>query len=168
MNICIFSRNCIGIASGLSRDCLGNGSVHSRRNFDFFLRLHRAIPEETSKHFRTNLPSILPHKSLRHPHFRRLYQYFFCEKTCIYQKKAVSLQVELIFMPTRSNEISLFLAFCIEQYKQRHHLTGEQSMRLMDQYNVLDYLQTNYEPLHTQNAQWIMEDIDEFINLRKQ
>ena len=93
---------------------------------------------------------------------------FFCKKTCIYQKKAVSLQVELIFMPTRSNEISLFLAFCIEQYKQRHHLTGEQSMRLMDQYNVLDYLQTNYEPLHTQNAQWIMEDIDEFINHRKQ
>ena len=29
-------------------------------------------------------------------------------------------------MSTRSNEISLFLAFCIEQYKQRHNLTGEQ------------------------------------------
>ena len=26
MNICIFSRNCIGIASGLSRDCLGIAS----------------------------------------------------------------------------------------------------------------------------------------------
>ena len=71
-------------------------------------------------------------------------------------------------MSTRSNEISLFLAFCIEQYKQRHHLTGEQSMRILDQYGVLEYLEAGYEPLHTQSAQWIMEDIDEFINKRKQ
>ncbi len=71
-------------------------------------------------------------------------------------------------MSTRSNEISLFLAFCIEQYKQRHHLTGEQSMRVLDQYGVLEYLEAGYEPLHTQSAQWIMEDIDEFINKRKQ
>ena len=63
-------------------------------------------------------------------------------------------------MSTRSNEISLFLAFCIEQYKQRHNLTGE--------YGVLEYLEADYEPLHTQSAQWIMEDIDEFINKRKQ
>ena len=70
-------------------------------------------------------------------------------------------------MSTRSNEISLFLAFCIEQYKQRHHLTGEQSMRVLDQYGVLEYLEADYEPLHTQSAQWIMEDIDEFINKRK-
>ena len=67
-------------------------------------------------------------------------------------------------MSTRSNEISLFLAFCIEQYKQRHNLTGEQSMRILDQYGVLEYLEAGYEPLHTQSAQWIMEDIDEFIN----
>ena len=68
----------------------------------------------------------------------------------------------------RSNEISLFLAFCIFQYKQRHNLTGEQSMRILDQYGVLEYLEAGYEPLHTQSAQWIMEDIDEFINKRKQ
>ena len=29
---------------------------------------------------------------------------FFCKKTCIYQKKAVSLQVELIFMRARQNQ----------------------------------------------------------------
>ena len=71
-------------------------------------------------------------------------------------------------MSTRTDDISLFLAFCIEQYKQRHHLTGEQSMQLLNQYGVLEYLEECYEPLHTQSAQWIMEDIDEFINKRKQ
>lgn len=70
-------------------------------------------------------------------------------------------------MSTRTDDIALFLAFCIEQYKQRHHLTGEQSMQLLNQYGVLEYLEECYEPLHTQSAQWIMEDIDEFINKRK-
>ena len=80
--------------------------------------------------------------------------------------REVILQAKL--MSTRSNDISLFLAFCIEQYKQRYHLTGEQSMRILDQYGVLEYLEKDYEPLHTQSAQWLMEDIDEFINNRKQ
>ena len=71
-------------------------------------------------------------------------------------------------MSTRTDDISLFLAFCIEQYKQRHQLTGEQSMQLLNQYGVLEYLEECYEPLHTPSAQWIMEDIDEFINKRKQ
>ena len=36
-------------------------------------------------------------------------------------------------------------------------------MQLLNQYGVLEYLEECYEPLHTQSAQWIMEDIDEFI-----
>ena len=71
-------------------------------------------------------------------------------------------------MATRSNEISLFLAVCIEQYNRRHNLPGEESMPILDQYGLLEYLEAGYEPLHTQSAQWIMEDIDEFINKRKQ
>ena len=67
----------------------------------------------------------------------------------------------------RSNEISYFLSFCIEQYKQKHHLTGEQSMEELDKYGVLDYLERHYEVLHTQSAQWIVEDIEEFISNRK-
>ena len=89
---------------------------------------------------------------------------------CILPQSVVPLRqnTQCKNMSTRSNEISLFLAFCIEQYKQRHHLTGEQSMRILDQYGVLEYLEAGYEPLHTQSAQWIIEDIDEFINKRKQ
>ena len=67
----------------------------------------------------------------------------------------------------RSNEMSYFLSFCIEQYKQKHHLTGEQSMAELDKYGVLDYLERHYEVLHTQSAQWIVEDIEEFISNRK-
>ena len=41
----------------------------------------------------------------------------------------------------RSSEISYFLSFCIEQYKQKHRLTGEQAMKELDKYGVLDYLE---------------------------
>ena len=68
----------------------------------------------------------------------------------------------------RSNEISYFISFCIEQYKQQHHLTGEQAMLELDRYGVLEYLEEFYGVLHTQSAQWIVEDIDNFINKRKQ
>jgi len=40
-------------------------------------------------------------------------------------------------------------------------------MRQLDEYHVLDYLSEHYEVLHTQSRQWLMEDIDEFIKLRK-
>ena len=38
----------------------------------------------------------------------------------------------------------------------------------LDQYGVLEYLEEFYGVLHTQSSQWIVEDIDNFINKRKQ
>ena len=71
-------------------------------------------------------------------------------------------------MGKKEQDILYFISFCIEQYKQRHHMSGEQAMQELDQYGVLEYLEECYAPLHTQSAQWIMEDIDEFIEKRKQ
>ena len=71
-------------------------------------------------------------------------------------------------MDKRKQDIAYFVSFCIEQYKNAKHLTGEESMRLLDKYKVLDYLSEYYETLHTQSSQWILEDIDEFIRLRKE
>ncbi len=70
-------------------------------------------------------------------------------------------------MPPRSSEIAFFLSFCIEQYKQAHNLTGEQAMQVLDRYGVLDYLEEHYDVIHTQGARWILEDMDEFIENRK-
>ena len=83
------------------------------------------------------------------------------EKSCIFAAK-IYRRIDM-----RSNEISYFISFCIEQYKQKHHLTGEQAMLELDKYGVLEYLEEFYEVLHTQSAQWIVEDIDNYINQRK-
>jgi hypothetical protein len=41
-------------------------------------------------------------------------------------------------------------------------------MDILSHYQVLEYLSDHYEILHTQSRQWLMEDIDEFIKLRKE
>ncbi len=64
-------------------------------------------------------------------------------------------------------DIAYFVSFCIEQYKNAKGMTGEEAMNTLDKYGVLEYLEENFEILHTQSHQWILEDIDEFINIRR-
>lgn len=71
-------------------------------------------------------------------------------------------------MDKKKQDIAYFISFCIEQYKNEYHLTGAEAIRLLEKYRVLEYLSEHYEALHTQSHQWILEDIDEFIRLRKE
>lgn len=61
-----------------------------------------------------------------------------------------------------------FLAFCIEQYKKAKGLTGLEAMERLHCFGVLDYLAAHYEVLHTQSSQWLMEEIDDFIEKRRE
>ena len=70
-------------------------------------------------------------------------------------------------MDKKQQDIAYFLSFCTEQYKNEKHLSGKDAMVVLDKYGVLDYLAEHYEMLHTQSHQWLMEDIDEFISLRR-
>ena len=64
-------------------------------------------------------------------------------------------------------DIALFVAFCIEEYKTAKGMSGEQVYDLFTHYGVIDYLSQCFEPLHTQGRQWLIEEIDEFIDIRK-
>ena len=55
----------------------------------------------------------------------------------------------------------------IEEYGAAKGMTGEQVLDLFSQYGVTDYLSECFEPLHTQGRQWLIEEIDEFIGIRK-
>lgn len=46
--------------------------------------------------------------------------------------------------------VSLFKTFCLEQYKEKHQISGMEALQLFDRNDVLSYLQECYEPLHTQ------------------
>lgn len=45
-------------------------------------------------------------------------------------------------------------------------MVGEQVLDLFARYGVTDYLCQCFEPLHTQGRQWLMDEIDEFIEIR--
>lgn len=70
-------------------------------------------------------------------------------------------------MDKKQQDIAYFLSFCIEQYKNDKHLSGSDAIDVLGKYGVLDYLAEHYEMLHTQSCQWLMEDIDEYISLRR-
>lgn len=70
-------------------------------------------------------------------------------------------------MQDKELDLIYFLSFCIEQYKHKYQLTGENVVSLFEHYGVLIYLEHNYEVIHTQGYQWIMDEIDEFIRDKK-
>jgi len=70
-------------------------------------------------------------------------------------------------MEDKELDIAYFLSFCMEQYKNKHQLSGEEVATQFEQFGVLPYLEENFEVLHTQGHQWLMEEIDEWINKQK-
>lgn len=61
-----------------------------------------------------------------------------------------------------------FVAFCLESYKARHGLAGEEAAALFCRYGVGDYLLEGYDILHSFGERQILDDIDRFIEVRKQ
>jgi hypothetical protein len=60
-----------------------------------------------------------------------------------------------------------FLVFCLEMYKAAKQMTGKQVIELFKQYDVTDYVLSCYEALHTTGTNYIVEDIDLFIEARQ-
>lgn len=66
-------------------------------------------------------------------------------------------------MTTKEIDKSYFVAFCIEQFKAYRGISGEDAAKLLFTTGVSEYLNDNFEILHTQSRQWLMEEIDELI-----
>ena len=70
-------------------------------------------------------------------------------------------------MSKEEKDIALFVAFCIEEYGAAKGMSGEQVLDLFSKYGLVDYLSEFYDVLHTQGRQWLIEEIDEYIEIRK-
>lgn len=60
-----------------------------------------------------------------------------------------------------------FLIYCTEQYKVAKNLTGKQVSELFTHYRVWDYVYSCFEALHTTGVNYIVEDIDLYIEARQ-
>ena len=70
-------------------------------------------------------------------------------------------------MSKEEKNIALFVAFCIEEYGAAKGMSGEQVLDLFSKYGLVDYLSEFYDVLHTQGRQWLIEEIDEYIEIRR-
>ena len=61
----------------------------------------------------------------------------------------------------------IFKAFCLEQYKYEHDMNGTDIISLFKKYGVLDYLDEFYDSLHSFGMQYLVQEIDEFIEVRQ-
>lgn len=60
-----------------------------------------------------------------------------------------------------------FMVYCAEQYKLAKRLTGRQLAELFECYGVWEYVYSCYEALHTTGTNYIIQDIDSFIETRR-
>ena len=60
-----------------------------------------------------------------------------------------------------------FMIYCTEQYKSAKNLTGRQVSELFSRYSVWDYIYSCFEALHTTGSNYIIEDIDLYIQARQ-
>ena len=60
-----------------------------------------------------------------------------------------------------------FLIYCTEQYKSSKNLTGKQVADLFTLFRVWDYIYSCFEALHTTGVNYIVEDIDLYIEARQ-
>ena len=73
-----------------------------------------------------------------------------------------------MLMDKKVRDISYFISFCIEQYMKEKKVNEEEVINTFSEFGVLEYLNDYYDVLHTQSRQWLVADINEFINQRKE
>lgn len=60
-----------------------------------------------------------------------------------------------------------FLVYCTERYKSAKNLTGIEVSELFSKYRVWEYIYSCFEALHTTGENYIVEDIDLYIEARQ-
>ena len=64
-------------------------------------------------------------------------------------------------------EVVNFKAFCLERYKHEHNMNGRDTLKLFQKYGVMEYIGSFYDVLHSFGHQYIVQDIDKFIAVRR-
>lgn len=60
-----------------------------------------------------------------------------------------------------------FYAYCLEHYARRKHIGGMRAWVLFKETGADEYIIDNYDLLHTQGMEYILDDIQRFIDRRR-
>lgn len=61
------------------------------------------------------------------------------------------------------NAVEKFYLFCLECYKQTGNLSGKEIYQLFKEKEVYTFLENNFEVLHTQSKNYIIDEIKNYI-----
>jgi len=109
--------------------------------------------------------------SMNYLYSTELYKQLSAESSYLWQLSALNLY-DMIKKEKRnkknhhnlSSSIILFLTFCLENYKEHKNITANEALFIFNQSNVINYLENVYDTLHTQGKEYIMSEIDIYIN----
>lgn len=65
------------------------------------------------------------------------------------------------------SKILLFKMFCIENYRETKKKSAEETLLLFSNYEVFEFLNDNFEMLHTQDTEYILDTIATYISKKK-
>ncbi|MBP5671497.1 MAG: DUF3791 domain-containing protein [Lentisphaeria bacterium] len=67
---------------------------------------------------------------------------------------------------TKETKISEFIAFCIEMMAEKHDVSGRQVLECFEMAGVIKYLSDGYEALHSMGKEWLINDIEKYLENR--
>lgn len=125
------------------------------------------LAEHVSKVKRISLDDALMY-IYANPMYKRLYD----EKAKWWYLSTEALYEEFELWRSRQRrdvpmEVFEFYTYCLESYTIRKRISGMQAWVLFKDTNVDEYIIDNYDILHTQGMDYILDDIQRFINGRK-
>lgn len=60
-----------------------------------------------------------------------------------------------------------FTVFCLESYKQVHNINGKSALEIFNDNMVFEYIDSFYDVLHSTGQEYIVNDIDMYIDSRQ-
>jgi len=102
------------------------------------------------------------------PMYKKLYD----EKAKWWYLSTEALYDEFELWRNRQNrevpkEVFEFYTYCLENYAIRKQMSGMRAWVLFKESGVDEYVIDNYDLLHTQGLEYVLDDIQRFINRRK-
>ena len=125
------------------------------------------LAEHVSKVKRISLDDALVYIYIN-PMYERLYdeqaKWWYLSTEALYKEFESWRNRQSLDVP---KEVFEFYTYCLENYATNMHISGMQAWVRFKEMQVDDYIIQNYDLLHTQGIDYILDDIGRFINRRK-
>ena len=125
------------------------------------------LAEHVSKVKRISLDDALVYIYVN-PMYERLYderaKWWYLSTEALYEEFELWRNRQKREVP---KEVFEFYAFCLENYAIRKRISGMRAWVIFKESSADDYVIDNYDLLHTQGLDYILDDIQRFINRRK-